>query len=50
MYKIPIKTAADMYNWTAQKIYKDPTIVFYKKLKPSAGRVILQIIKNSLNI
>ncbi len=50
MYKIPIKTAADMYNWTAQKIYKDPTIVFYKKLKPSPGRVILQIIKNSLNI
>lgn len=47
-YRIPIKTASDMYNWTAREIYKNPSIVFIKKVKPSPLRVILQFIKNSI--
>jgi phytoene synthase len=46
-YRIPIKTASDMYNWTAREIYKNPSIVF-KKVKPHPFRVILQFIKNSV--
>jgi phytoene synthase len=47
-YRIPIKTASDMYNWTAREIYKNPSIVFIKKVKPHPFRVILQFIKNSV--
>ncbi len=32
---VPIKTAADMYTWTANQIEKDPFIVYKKKVKPS---------------
>jgi phytoene synthase len=41
-YLIPIKTASDMYNWTARQIAKNPLIVFKKKVKPSLPRIILQ--------
>ncbi len=43
---IPIKTASDMYNWTIDKIYKDPFIIYRKKVKPSKIRIILKIIEN----
>lgn len=46
---IPIKTASDMYKWTAQKIYKDPFIVYRKKVKPSKIRIILKILENFLS-
>ena len=46
--RVPIKTASDMYNWTANKIYKNPMIVYNKKVKPRKTRVILYIIKNTL--
>jgi phytoene synthase len=45
---IPIKTASDMYQWTAQRIYRDPLIVFQKKIKPSIPRIVFQIATNSL--
>lgn len=45
-YRIMIKTAADLYNWTAQEIKKDPTIIFRKKVKPSKPRIILTLFKN----
>lgn len=38
--RIALRTAIDMYNWTAQKIADDPQIVFRKKVKPSKLRVI----------
>lgn len=47
-YKIPIKTASDMYNLTAQIIYNNPQTVFVRKVKPTAIKVILQIIRNSV--
>ncbi len=43
-----IKTAADMYKWTAKQIEKNPSIIFQKKVKPSKTRVILTGIKNKL--
>ena len=46
-YLIPIKTASDMYKWTAGRIYKNPLIVFKKKVKPSIPRIVGHIAKNS---
>ncbi len=47
-YLIPIKTASDMYNWTAKRIFKNPLMVFERKVKPHKSRIILQILKNFL--
>lgn len=37
--RTPLRTAAQMYNWTAAEIAKDPLMVFDGKVKPSAFRV-----------
>jgi phytoene synthase len=47
-YLIPIRTAAEMYKWTADQIEKNPMIVWQKKIKPSKTRVITQLLKNCL--
>lgn len=47
---IPIKTAADMYAWTARKIAKNPWIVYKKKVKPPKWRILMQILINTLSI
>lgn len=47
--RIAIRTAVDMYNWTAQKIYENPMIVFEKKVKPSKFRVIMTAAKRVIN-
>lgn len=39
-YLIPIKTAADMYKWTAKVIYRSPWMVFLRKIKPRKRRVV----------
>jgi 15-cis-phytoene synthase len=49
-YLIPIKTAEDMYLWTADKIAEDPFIVYEKKVKPSKLRIITRIIRNSITV
>ena len=49
-YLVPIKTAVDMYNWTAKKIYEDPLIIYREKVKPKKSRVILTAIKNKVTI
>lgn len=46
-YLIPIKTAADMYEWTALKIRENPFIIYEKKVKPSKGKIIIQVLKNT---
>ncbi len=38
-YLIPIKTASEMYSWTARRIEKDPFIVYRTKVKPSRARI-----------
>jgi phytoene synthase len=47
-YLIPIKTASDLYNWTATKIRKNPLLVFKKKAKPPLAVIILTLLKNTL--
>ncbi len=49
-YLIPIKTAADLYTWTARKIGKDPLVVFTKKIKPTPLYVFWIILKNNVTI
>lgn len=46
--RIPVKTAEDMYMWTAARIEKDPFIVFNRKVKPAKSRIILQALKNMI--
>lgn len=45
--RVSVKTAIDMYNWTARKIERDPFIVFKTKVKPSKRQVIRKVIKNT---
>ncbi|MFY9637824.1 MAG: phytoene/squalene synthase family protein [Methanobacterium sp.] len=49
-YLISIKTASDMYKWTAREIERDPFIVYKKKVKPSTSKVVLNVFSNSLGL
>lgn len=44
--RVAIKTATDMYSWTANQIAKRPQLVFEKKLKPAKFQIILMGVKN----
>lgn len=46
-YRIPIKTASDMYKYTAFEIRKNPAIIYRRKVKPSIYQIIRAGIKNS---
>jgi len=45
--QVPVKTAVDMYDWTARKIEQNPLIVFEKKVKPRKRQVIRRVIRNT---
>jgi len=47
-YLIPIKTAADMYNWTATRLERDPFVVFERKVKPGRSRILATVAVNAL--
>ncbi|WP_455382023.1 phytoene/squalene synthase family protein [Salinispira pacifica] len=49
-YLVPIKTASDMYGWTARRIERNPFIVFEKKVKPARYRILLAALGNSVGI
>ncbi len=49
-YLIPIKTASEMYKWTALKIRSDPFIVYKEKVKPSKRKIISTILKYSIKV
>jgi len=49
-YLIPIKTASNMYKWTALQIKHDPFIIYDEKVKPSKRRIISNILKNTFMI
>jgi phytoene synthase len=38
-YLVSIKTASEMYEWTARQIKKDPLIVYRKKVKPTVSYI-----------
>jgi 15-cis-phytoene synthase len=40
-FRVPIMTAAGLYTWTANEIYKNPFVVWEKKIKPSKIRVFV---------
>jgi phytoene synthase len=45
-YLIPIKTASDLYNWTARVIQNDPMVVWRRKVKPSLLRIFVTLAAN----
>ncbi len=49
-YLISIKTASDMYNWTAREIERDPFVVYKKKVKPSTPKIVFNVFTNSLGL
>ena len=49
-YRVPVKTAGDLYLWTAARIEKDPFIVYRKKVKPSKIRILATLLKNLIAI
>ena len=48
--RVAVKTASDMYLWTATKIYKNPFIVYDLQIKPKRHNVILNGIKNFFSV
>lgn len=49
-FLVPIKTASDMYKWTAEQIDRNPYIIYRKKVKPSIPRIIFNVTHNALTI
>ncbi|WP_292519167.1 phytoene/squalene synthase family protein [Methanoculleus sp.] len=47
-YRIPIRTASDMYRWTARTIERDPAVVHRRKVKPSVLRIVSGATANTL--
>jgi len=47
-YRVPIKTASEMYKWTAKVIRRNPMIVYDVKVKPSIPRIVSSISINAL--
>ena len=48
--RIPVRTASDMYRWTADEIRRDPFVVYERKVKPSAGRIVAQACATTLGM
>lgn len=46
--RIAIRTAVDMYNWTARQLVDDPRLIYQKIIKPSRRRVLRQGVKRTL--
>jgi 15-cis-phytoene synthase len=49
-YLMPIKTASDMYKWTAKQIEKDPFVVYQRKVKPSIPQIVSNVLTNSIRL
>ncbi len=49
-YLIPIKTAADMYRWTADVIYRDPFVVFRREVKPDKLLIYKTLLANAISL
>lgn len=48
-YLIPVKTASEMYNWTAEQIYKNPFVIYQKKIKPQVSKIISTTLFNVID-
>ena len=49
-YLIPIKTASEMYKWTAHQITHDPFIVYRWKVKPMISQIIAETFKSMVDV
>ena len=49
-YLIPIKTASEMYKWTAHQIVNDPFIIYRWKVKPMISQIITETFKNMVDV
>jgi phytoene synthase len=47
---VPVKTASDMYNWTARVIRDDPFLIYRKKVKPARPRIFFAVAENALKL
>jgi phytoene synthase len=47
-FLIPIKTASEMYKWTAGQLEKEPLLVYQQKVKPSVARLVGRVAYNAL--
>ena len=45
-FLIPVKTATEMYYWTAEQIYKNPFIVYHLKVKPMIKKIFTTTLLN----
>jgi len=48
-YLISVKTAMDMYQWTAEQILKHPLIVYEWKVKPLISQIVSKVFINLIN-
>jgi phytoene synthase len=48
-YLISVKTASEMYYWTAEQIYKNPFIVYEWKVKPLISHILTTTLKNIID-
>jgi len=48
-YLISVKTASEMYHWTAEQIYKKPSIIFEWKVKPLITQIITTTLINLID-
>jgi phytoene synthase len=47
---VPVKTASDMYDWTAHVIRDDPFVVYQRKVKPSRPRILASVLGNAIRL
>ena len=48
-YLISIKTASEMYHWTAEQISHNPFIIYTYKVKPKISTILLTVFSNIIN-
>ena len=49
-YLICVKTASDMYNWTAEQIQKNPFVVYQWKVQPLVIKILTTVLTNIIDI
>ncbi len=47
-YRTAIRTAGDMYNWTAKRIRRDPFVVYRMKVTPTKRRIVARGVANAM--
>ena len=49
-YLVPIKTANDMYKWTAKVINESPLVVYSVKVKPRKSKIVTRALENIIGV